>query len=261
MDGLEVLYSNPLRVGLSLLRRFSKLKSSRIQVNVAEQLPERDPIVWVHKEALNLDGKPWLDFRNNEMSAVGAEMTASRLNLSSYGVQGKNGRTYRIQVANNSSKSVMVENVAINVTNVYPSPSGTLVFQTPQGQPDEREFWCDITSTSTDRQYAAMVADEMGGGRPYRNHPNLCLESNEVAQLFIQISAPDAHVFEFDVVLDLGDFGKIRIRNKDTLRLVTIPHEAERVYTVRLKQEPEETSRLVLEGTETIEEAQEKFFT
>lgn len=238
-----------------------KPKNRKIRIETAEQLPERDPIIWVHPDALELGGKKWVDFKREEMPAVGAELTESALNLSAYGVSGKSGRTYRIRVKNNTAESVMVENVAIGVTDVSPSPSGTLVFQVPQGQPDERELWCDILSLEKDRLYDAYVASGSRGARLYRAHPNLSLAPQEIAQLFIQVSAPPGHVFQFDVILEVAEHGKVRSRKRDRLRLTTVPSHADRIYTVKLAEQPDGSTIPVLEAAGTLDDAQNKFFT
>ena len=236
-------------------------KSRKIHIETVEQLPESAPIVWVHPDALDLDGVKWDDFDQHEMPARGAELTATALNLTSYGVTGKVGRTYRVRVKNNLTRSVMIDNVSICVAEVSPSPSGTLVFQVPQGRTEERAMWCDITSLSTGVKYDALVADESLGTIFYRDRPDLYLAPNEVVQLYIQVSAPTGSTFEFDVQLDSVEYGKFRSRKKDRLRLVNVPLDAEKIYTVVVKQRNDGGFSRVLQRASTLSDAQANFLT
>lgn len=246
---------------LGWISKFLTPKNRKIRIEATEQLPEFAPIVWVHPDALDLDGAKWDDFHQNEMPANGAELTVTALNLTSYGVTGKAGRTYRVRVKNNLDRSVMIDNVSICVAEVSPSPSGTLVFQVPQGQTEERALWCDITSLSAGVKYDALVADESLGTIFYRDRPDLYLAPNEIVQLYIQVSAPTGSTFEFDVQLDSVEYGKFRSRKKDRLRLVHVPLGAEKIYTVVVKQRKDGGFSRVLQRASTLSDAQANFLT
>lgn len=229
----------------------------------AEAISET-PRPWVHNRELDLDRCPPKTVADKGLRSEGFEV-GHRLNLSRFGLDGREGGTYSVTLTNRSKKTVLIRDIYLSILDVRPSPNGTLVFQEGQSVVEEHAFFIEILNPAEGRIYPAWVPAEQPGRKLYRDYKNLYLQVGEPVKFTFQVSAPHSQQVDFDIMFKLDDGGWsgerfLKVRNSKDFSLTMMPANPLRIFTLATLSEGGTRNETVYARRNTIDEARSTMF-